>query len=732
MNLIQFIYKKIQKYRYPLLLLLACIIGYFEITFFILTPKWDNIDAFLPYRHVVGTWISNGHLPLWNPYQLLGYPTHSDPQSGAWYPLVWLLGLVNDYDLYSINIELSLHYFIGGLGMFTLGRTLKIKDSIAFIMGMTYMFSGFMVGTSQILVMIIAAAWLPFSINYLLVSLKNPTFKNLFLLAFINFLLVTGSYPAMTIILFYIYATIAIYYFYQYFKKQFSLKTILIVFGGQTVLLLMLTGGYFYSIYEMLPYMDRAGGIPYSEGLFTKVGFPIQGFISFLLPYATVSDTLFFKSDMTMINGYFGLFSVVFILYGLIFYRDKKLITLFLLAVIILLIAAGMQLPFHYFLYNFLPGFNLFRHPSIFRVYAIFILIIASGYSLQHYTEDPKKFKNISLIIKMGMAFFILIVIVGAIRTNYSLMPEYFNALIHLKERSPLNFSGHILIQGTIQLIFLTIALFLANNGKLNTKKIIYLVFLDLFLATQLNAPRTIFYTVRFNELQEYIEAKPHQLTNQTLEDDIIDINNKSVKPKQRGVWKNLNSYAKRTAYDGYNPVKFNDFMVLREESGIMDNVLNNPLFYIPDKIYSYPLKEKTMNRPRQAFLSADLYSVYNKNTIKGSLTDLKIDYNGFSVKSEIINGGLIFLNQNYHHNWHAYIDGDEVKIQKANIALMAIEIPPGNHEVIFKYKSMGAIIGFIISVLTIAMGFFVILFQSLKLKHKKRAPYTGTPLSYH
>ena len=297
----------VKRYRFQLLLLLACIIGYFEITFFIFTPKWDNINGFLPYRHIVATWISNGHFPLWNPYQLLGNAMHSDPQSGAWYPIVWLLSLIKDYDFYSIAIELSFHYYIGGLGMFLLGRYLKIKDSIAFIMGLAYMFSGFMVGTSQLLVMIIAVAWLPFSIKYLLASLKNPSFKNLFLLAFVNFLMVTGSSPSMTIILFYIYLLIAIYYLYLYIKKKFSLKTLLIVFGVQSVLVLMLSGGYLYSIYEMLPYMSRVKGIPYSEGLFAEVGFPIQGYISFLMPYATVADTVFFKTDWSMINGYFGL-----------------------------------------------------------------------------------------------------------------------------------------------------------------------------------------------------------------------------------------------------------------------------------------------------------------------------------------------------------------------------------------------------------------------------------------
>ena len=163
--------------------------------------------------------------------------------------------------------------------------------------------------------------------------------------------------------------------------------------------------------------------------------------------------------------------------------------------------------------------------------------------------------------------------------------------------------------------------------------------------------------------------------------------------------------------------VKFNDFMVLREESGIMNNVINNPLFYIPDQIYVYPLTKEIKNQPGQAFLSGDLYSEYN-NKAKGDLSDLIIDYNGFSVKSDIKSEGLVFLNQNFHHNWHAYIDDEEVNIIKANIGLMAFEIPQGTHNIVFKYKSRGTIIGFIISILTIVLGFGFILFQYLKEKN--------------
>jgi len=716
----------IKAHRFQLLLLLVCIVGYFEITFFIFSPKWDNINGFLPYRHIVATWISGGHFPLWNPYQLLGYPMHSDPQSGAWYPIVWALSIIKDYDFYSINIELSLHYFIAGLGMFSLGRTLKLKDSTAFIMGLAYMFSGFMVGTSQIMVMIIAAAWFPFSISYLLTSLENPNFKNLFLLAVINFLIVTGSYPAMTIILVYIYLLIALYYLYQYFKKKFSLKTIFVVFGGQTLLVILLTGGYFYSIYEMMPYLSRAKGIPYTDVLFARVGFPIQSFISFLLPYATIADTDFFQSDGSMINGYFGLLSVVFIIYGLVYFKSKRLIYTLLFGVFVVLIATGMQLPFHFFFYNYLPGFNLFRHPAIFRVYAIFLFIITLGYSLDFYSKDPEKFKHIARVLKGAIIFFLLVAIVAAIRTNYALMPDYFDALFKLKEKSPLNLSGHILIQGIIQLVFVSVAYYLARSNKLNIKAVIFLVFFDLFLATQLNAPRTIYYSIPFNEMQEYVASKPKGLTNQTLDDKLINIDDKNVKPKTRGIWKNLNSYEKRTAYDGYNPVKFNAFLELRN-SEIMEPVLNNPLFYIPDKTFVYPLLNDVKNIPGQAFLNEVLFPEYQQNTSKGKLANLKIDYNGFEVNTELKTKGLVYINQNYHHNWHAFVDEKAVKITKANIGLMAFEVPAGKHFIKLKYRSSGVIIGFYISVLTLLFGFLIILVQWVKSSRinqtKKRHP---------
>jgi hypothetical protein len=662
----------------------------------------------------VGSWIAHGHLPLWNPYQLLGYPMHSDPQSAAWYPITWILSLINDYDFHSIAIELCLHYFIGGLGMFLLGRTLKLKDQVAFIMGMSYMFSGFMVGTSQILVMIIAAAWLPFSINYLLKALKEPTFKHIFILAIIQFLSLTGSYPAFTIILLYFYLFIASYYLYKSIKGSYSFKNLLLVFSSLGALVLLLSGAYLISIYEALPHMTRADAIPYIEALFGNVAFTFQSFLSFILPYAVTANTEFFHTDGSMSNAYFGLFVFIFMLAGMLFTKDKRVRIPFFIALFFLLLSLGMQTPIHYLFYKLVPGFNLFRHPSIFRVYAIFFFIISAAYSIQSYLDAEKKQEDIKRILKISLLFFALVVVVAAYKTNYTLMDDYWRALLDLKEKSPLNLSGHILVQGIIQVILLSAAYFYVKKGKLNGRRLILLVFIDLFLAVQLNAPRTIFYSVSFNDANAYYNSMPEGISNQDLDDLMININNSSVLPKQRALYANLNSYAKRTAYDGYNPFKFEGFIDLKE-SGLRESILHNPLFYIANEVNDLNTKDPIENISGQAYLASDLLSEYQNKLAKGTLSELEIKYNGFAVNSHLTSGGLLFLNQNFNTNWKAYIGERLLPIYEANVCLMAIDVPAGDHRIEMVYSSEKVKIAFIISLLTLISGIIILLFKAIR-----------------
>lgn len=132
----------------------------------LLSPNWslkfDNTMAFMPYRHFFSVAWRDGLWPAWNPYINLGYAFPSDPQSGAWYPVFWLIALLQPYDLTSLKLEWLFHVWLAGAGMFFyVHKGLQARVLPAMTAAAGYMLSGFFVGTAQLLVFIIPAAWLP-------------------------------------------------------------------------------------------------------------------------------------------------------------------------------------------------------------------------------------------------------------------------------------------------------------------------------------------------------------------------------------------------------------------------------------------------------------------------------------------------------------------------------------------------------------------------------------------
>jgi uncharacterized membrane protein YfhO len=363
-----------------------------------------------------------------------------------------------------------------------------------------------------------------------------------------------------------------------------------------------------------------------------------------------------------------------------------------------------MQLPVHYLFYKYIPGFDLFRHPAIFRIYAIFFLIIAMGYSLNYLSENPLKKDRFLVILKWALFFFGGLILSSSLKTNYTLVDDYFTDLLHLREKSVLNLSGHVLIQSVIQFILLLLAYYFIKKKGFASRQLIILIFIDLFLATQLNAPRTIYYNIPFSEFQSYYSGMPEGLSNQDLDENMDNINNKSVAPKQRGLYENLNSYAKRTAYDGYNPFKFKDFIELRK-SGLMPSILANPLFYIADSLNSISAEVPSTINSGKAYLSEDDFKTFRYLKTRGELSNLQIGYNSFRIDSRFSADGMLFLNQNFNPNWEAYINGERTEILKANVALMAFEVPKGKHSIEIIYENQVVEITFYIGMLTFLLG---------------------------
>lgn len=87
----------------------------------------------------------------------------------------------------------------------------------------------------------------------------------------------------------------------------------------------------------------------------------------------------------------------------------------------------------------------------------------------------------------------------------------------------------------------------------------------------------------------------------------------------------------------------------------------------------------------------------------------------------------MVVVAQAYYHFWHAYVDGKETPLYRANYAFQALEVPPGKHQVRLVYQDRSFFWGVIIS-LTSLLACAAIWFQSRKSPKSQSLPTTPAP----
>lgn len=129
---------------------------------------------FWPWHHLVRESLLAGEWPLWNPLLGNGAPLLANLQSAVFYPpnLLYLLLPVE----HGLTASIALHLALAGLFMYLYMRYLGLLPFAAALSALTYMFSGYIIGRTQFVVMVNAAAWLPLLLllSDRLVRRRNP------------------------------------------------------------------------------------------------------------------------------------------------------------------------------------------------------------------------------------------------------------------------------------------------------------------------------------------------------------------------------------------------------------------------------------------------------------------------------------------------------------------------------------------------------------------------------
>ncbi len=381
-----------------IIFLIIAIVAYWQIAFLQNSLMHDMLDTILPWRYYVSECIQSGHFPFWNPYQQLGYPIYADLRS-TWHPEVWLIGITTGYNNYTLHFLYIFYIFLAGFGMYRLILFFKTNRNVAFIIGISYMLSGYFIGHAQEMYSITSATWIPYILLFYLKMSTEKTYINAFKTSLFMFLMITSGYQGITIILNYLLLIIFIYFIikliknknkkdiFKFIKLNIVLFLSVIIFS--TVIIVTLS--------QVWPYIQRFNGLPLKEALY----FPLspQSLVSLLIPFSVIKETEFFNTDISMTNVYMGMFLLMFLIYSL--FRKKQTIEKILLyfGLFSLLASFGEYLPVRKFLYDYIPFMNLSRFPSLFRIFTIITFLIIAGIHLSKFLYEKEKNRNLLFII---------------------------------------------------------------------------------------------------------------------------------------------------------------------------------------------------------------------------------------------------------------------------------------------------------------------------------------------
>jgi hypothetical protein len=343
----------------------------------------DGYNFFSPYYSLIADFARAGRLLLWNPWTHGGAPDFAEPQIGAFSPILVLFGLVAGGSSDAFRIYWLALWLAGGLGMLLLARHLRVPVWAGLCVALGFTFSGFYTGHAEHTSVLYSYSFLPFVIWRLDVSLRRG---NLFAAAQAGALwglsALAGN-PAITIssVGLIIAWVVGRSWFTEEgaagrnWKQALSILTIVGVVGT-----VVLAPTYVSFLFEGHGYSDRSEPLPRAFALSTNAFHPgaLVTLISPAFMQLRFADPdLWYYTDVSSLNLYLGTTILVLAVIALL-RREKSRWRWFLFGTAVFMLACAMSrtLPFRGWLYDLLPPTRYFRHSSMFRGYAMFLISV--------------------------------------------------------------------------------------------------------------------------------------------------------------------------------------------------------------------------------------------------------------------------------------------------------------------------------------------------------------------
>jgi hypothetical protein len=694
-----------------LFLLMACLIGYWPLSFGLFSAKNDAIRYFLPFRYNISSAIQSGELPFWSPFVHLGYPLHGDMQSGAWNPFVLFISFFTTYNLTVFHIEMLLYVYISGYSFYKLSGLFSNTNSIRLLVASSYMLSGYMFSSAQFINWLASAAFLPLVLFYYYSLLQSGKRKYAVGTSVSAWLLLVCGYPADFIYVVYILlAMLGVAAYREWRNKRMIAKHQLILHIVAVALFLGLSAPALFSYIELLPFYQRGEGATITEAF--ENSYQPRNLISLLNPWPTWAIDFTTTTNPTGRNLFIGLIPLCLAGEALRL-RNFKTYFLSLLLLFSLSFAFGEGFFVRQFAYDFLPGMGSFRHPSHFRLYVIAAILLLGCIAAERMVRAEAEKRLKPWLIASGIVSLSILVLQGITSNTHTLFSlSSFDPTALKLWLNSITKEQALLWGLCIQLLFI-LALSLLLHLKKGWHSIAALHVISLLV---------------FNALLPVMlvsKTKPATINALLLQQPQVpdvDMLAKQVQENSQGAARHYNDIGYTLYYNKkiglspeiYSPSAFSSLQELVNQPFLYNQLMNQPVAYLADVFLPFTDTARVVAEPHCRFIfSENIAHKYEHATCAAQsqkLVPIGLHYNAFHFKVETSDTVWLHLNQNHYPHWQATVDGKKATIERSNYTFMAVQIPPGKHQVRWEYKPI--ILYFLLTLSLVTIAFCILLYS--------------------
>lgn len=339
---------------------------------------------------------------LWLPYQFLGLPFLSTLQTGLLYPLNFLYFLLPAPFVFNFNI--ILHYALAAFFTFLYARLLGVRVFPAFMAGLVFGFSGFLMAHKGHISMVNAAVWLPLLL-YLYEKIRQELrLKHAALASLVVAVQIFAGHYQICVYTYIALGLFILFYLRGIDKKKrarFLLYTLGPILLGSLIALPQIVA------------TKELGDIAWRVGegyrFFVEYSFPPFMLPQLIFPFlfgVAYGGPYWGVPNLTEMAGFIGILPLILGLWAAVrlWRRNAHVQFLGLLASAAFLLALGGYDPLYRLMY-YVPVYNLFRVPA--RHWLEFDLAIALlfGLALNYLIyEQAGRQKRKEVVLVVGVA----------------------------------------------------------------------------------------------------------------------------------------------------------------------------------------------------------------------------------------------------------------------------------------------------------------------------------------